>query len=152
MYRLNRRGEFNVPFGGGERRPDPLWNDDLLVSAARTLSSADLRCADFELILRSARSGDLVFCDPTYTVAHNNNGFVRYNETNFRWVDQVRLASVCSRLRSRGVTVIVSNAFHAEVRSLYPDATVLDVERTSTLCPSPTKRRSTQEFLFVLTP
>jgi len=152
MYRLNRKGEFNVPYGGGLRRPDVLWETDLLSSASRALRDAELRCEDFEVALRRARKGDLVFCDPTYTVAHNNNGFIRYNESNFSWADQHRLARVCVRLRSKGVTIIVSNAFHKEIKSLYPDATVHEVDRPSLLCPSPEKRRQTKEYLFLLVP
>lgn len=152
MYRLNRAGVFNVPFGGGERRPDMLWRNNLILPASQALRAAELRCADFEVVLSSAREGDLVFCDPTYTVSHNNNGFVRYNESNFRWADQERLALVCGRLRARGVAVLVSNAFHEEIKLLYRGALVYEVCRSSVLCPSPEKRRSTKEYLFVLEP
>jgi DNA adenine methylase len=152
MYRLNQKGQFNVPFGGGQRRPDALWTADLLLNASRALQGAQFRCADFEAALRGARGGDLVFCDPTYTVTHNNNGFIRYNESNFRWADQRRLANVCAQLRSKGVTTIVTNAFHEEVRRLYRDSVTYIVDRPSLLCPSPEKRRSTKEYLFLLRP
>jgi DNA adenine methylase len=152
MYRLNQKGEFNVPFGGGERRPDVLWESGLMVDASLALRSAELLCADFEFALLKAREGDLVYCDPTYTVAHNNNGFIRYNESNFRWSDQERLATLCNKLRSRGVITVVSNAFHREIRSLYPSASTYEVDRPSLLCPAPDKRRRTREYLFVLRP
>ncbi len=70
MYRLNREGEFNVPFGGGERTTAPLWQCDLLTSSARALREAKLLAGDFERVLSEAKKGDLVYCDPTYTVAH----------------------------------------------------------------------------------
>ena len=94
IYRLNRQGGFNVPFGGGERSPTVLWERGLLPPAAQTLRNADVRVGDFESILREAGRGDLIYCDPTYTVSHSNNGFIRYNETNFRWDDQKRLATL----------------------------------------------------------
>ena len=152
MYRLNQKGQFNVPFGGGQRRPDPLWTADLLLTASRALQGVRLGCGDFEVTLQGARRGDLVFCDPTYTVTHNNNGFIRYNESNFRWADQQRLATVCAQLRSKGVTMIVTNAFHEEVRRLYRDSDTYVVDRPSLLCPSPEKRRLTKEYLFLLRP
>ena len=152
MYRLNRKGEFNVPFGGGQRRPDILWEQNLILGASRALQTAELRCEDFEVVLNDARKGDLAFCDPTYTVSHNNNGFVRYNESNFRWADQERLATLCKRLRSKGITVLVSNAFHKEIKSLYRDAIVHELERPSVLCPEPQKRRNAREYLFLLSP
>src|ERR1039458_2120595 len=79
MYRLNQNGDFNVPFGGGERTPTTLWQDHLLTSASRSLRHTELVCSDFEDQLTEANTGDLVYCDPTYTVPHDNNGFVRYN-------------------------------------------------------------------------
>ena len=110
IYRLNHQGRFNVPYGGGQRSPAILWERDLLRPAARVLRRSELKADDFQLVLQEAGAGDLVYCDPTYTVSHSDNGFVRYNESNFRWEDQRRLAEVCEELRARGVTVLVSNA------------------------------------------
>jgi DNA adenine methylase len=149
MYRLNRNGEFNVPFGGGERTPGPLWRDGLLSTARAALTSARLRACDFETALKDAGSGDLVYCDPTYTVSHNNNGFVRYNERNFAWEDQRRLASCCNMLARRGAAVIVSNADHGDIYDLFrPDHSFV-IDRASTLCPNPTMRRLTQEAILI---
>jgi DNA adenine methylase len=113
MYRLDREGHFNVPFGGGERTPEPLWRDNLLINASEILRNTVIATADFEEILARTGKGDLVYCDPTYTVSHNNNGFIRYNERNFSWSDQVRLARVCREAATRGATILVSNAFDA---------------------------------------
>ena len=150
MYRLDQEGHFNVPFGGGQRTPEPLWKDNLLINASEVLKSAEIIVADFEGALADVGKGDLVYCDPTYTVSHNNNGFVRYNERNFSWSDQERLARVCRDATTRGATVIVSNAFHQEVAKLYPSAEVHVLERKSLLCPSPSKRQTVQEYLLVL--
>jgi len=152
MYRLNKLGLFNVPFGGGQRTPEPLWNQDLLLNAAKVLKKAELRTADFQEMLSEAKRGDLVYCDPTYTVAHNNNGFVRYNERNFGWTDQERLAETCKRLCRQGVTVLVSNADHADVIRLYRPAKTLRLVRMSTLCPQSNKRKTTTELLLFFNP
>jgi DNA adenine methylase len=152
MYRLNRQGQFNVPFGGGQRTPAPLWRDRLLAEASSALEGAVIRVADFEETLAEAGAGDLVYCDPTYTVAHNNNGFVRYNERNFSWADQKRLARVCSEAAGRGAFVLVSNAVHDEIEALYPNAELLTVSRWSRLSPRPHKRQRTSEALFVFRP
>ncbi len=152
MYRLNRQGEFNVPFGGGERTPAPLWEAGLIADAAKALRYCELRTSDFEDPLAEARSGDLVYCDPTYTVAHNNNGFIRYNEKNFSWADQKRLAGCCQDAAHRGAMVIVSNALHPEVFELFAPPVYSVVTRSSRLCPQPEHRMPAEEYLFVFPP
>ena len=149
MYRLNQSGVFNVPYGGGARTPAPLWEENLVANASHALKGANLSCGDFDDVLAEVRSGDLVYCDPTYTVAHDNNGFVRYNERNFRWDDQERLASTCERLARRGATVLVSNAAHDKILELYRSWEVHPLSRMSGLCPDSEKRRRIKEFLFV---
>lgn len=152
IYRLNRQGRFNVPYGGGERTPKILWERDLLRPAARLLRRSKLKAGDFQVVLQEAGAGDLVYCDPTYTVSHLNNGFVRYNESNFRWADQRRLAEVCKELQARGVTVIVSNAAHVAVRSVFSHAAIFGFSRPSTVCPRPGGRKVVHEEVFIFRP
>jgi DNA adenine methylase len=152
IYRVNLRGQFNVPFGGGERTPALLWKTDALQLASKTLRSARLKVSDFESIIDAAGSGDVVYCDPTYTVAHDNNGFVRYNERNFTWEDQIRLAKAAFRAAKRGSTVLVSNANHDSVRELYRGAHIEVLNRISTVTPLPAKRRPVEELLICINP
>jgi len=151
MYRLSRKGAFNVPFGPG-RSPATLWTTDSLESAARKLQGAKLGVADFGDRLRKASDGDLVYCDPIYSVAHNDNGFVRYNEAAFKWDDQKRLAESAIAAANRGALVLVSNADHPEVSRLYGGAVRLVFRRQSRLCPQVAYRRLTSESLFALGP
>jgi DNA adenine methylase len=152
IYRVNREGKFNVPFGGGERTPEILWRESLLVQASNLLSGARIRHSDFEPMMERAKRGDVVYCDPTYTVAHENNGFIRYNERNFSWTDQVRLANAAKRASMRGATVIVSNAEHVCIRKLYADGTFRVFERNSRVSSDINKRRAVRELLICLAP
>ena len=108
-----------------------------------------IQCADFEAVLDQAGKGDLVYCDPTYTTMHNNNGFRKYNEKCFSWIDQERLSNSCKRAVERGATVVVSNGYHNEIKNLYDDFTAYVVERKSVVCPNPSKRKMIQEYLFI---
>ena len=150
MYRLNHAGRFNVPYGGGEREPSVLWRTAVLKEASGALKSAELREADFETALERAGRVDVVYCDPTYTVTHDQDGFVRYNNRNFSWADQERLAKAASQASRRGVAVIISNAHHKEIRKLYKTATFETLVRVSTLCPDPSCRRTVLEYLITL--
>jgi DNA adenine methylase len=87
IYRVNVNGMFNVPIGG---KTSVLLDTDDFTATARALRRATLRPGDFEHLIERATAGDLVFADPPYTVRHNNNGFVRYNEKMFSWADQER--------------------------------------------------------------
>lgn len=152
IYRLNSRGEFNVPYGGGARTPHVLYNTDILANAAALLKHARLTACDFEVAMSHAGRGDVVYCDPTYTVAHDNNGFVRYNERNFSWADQCRLADAARAAARAGATVIISNAHHDDLAALYIDASCHVVTRRSLLAKLPDHRRVVSEYIFVYTP
>lgn len=152
IYRLNLKGEFNVPYGGGERTPELLWQTDILKVAAKALRRARFKVSDFEPIVDAAGTGDVVYCDPTYTVAHDNNGFIRYNERNFQWSDQERLAEAAFRAARRGAKVIISNANHSSIRRLYPRARFETLSRTSTVTPHVEMRRSVEELLICIDP
>jgi DNA adenine methylase len=150
MYRVNRNGQFNVPFGDGTRTAEALWRDQLLRSAANCLSSATLMHGDFQIPMRKATRGDVVYCDPTYTVAHNNNCFVRYNERNFSWRDQKRLYQEAIMAVKRGATVIISNAYHPAIRRLYSGWPRLILKRFSAMSTDVSQRERTAEYLFIL--
>src|SRR5205823_6176999 len=137
IYRINRQGEFNVPYGGGQRTTASLWEKHLICRASRVLQNTMILHSDFESVLNQAQVGDVVYCDPTYTVTHGNNGFRRYNEPNFSWADQERLAAAAKRAASKGVTVFVSNAHHESLRSLYSGASFRVFERHSCVAATP---------------
>ncbi|HUP60441.1 MAG TPA: Dam family site-specific DNA-(adenine-N6)-methyltransferase [Thermoanaerobaculia bacterium] len=146
IYRLNFRGEFNVPYGHRpHRRPT---QPALIRAASRFLRAARLRCDDFEFTLRTARVGDVVYLDPPYTVAHSNNGFIRYNARLFSWSDQQRLALAARRAADRGAFVVVTNADHESVRNLYRDFYEVRIERVSTIAAASAKRKLVTESIF----
>lgn len=152
MYRVNRRGDFNVPFGGGERTPAVLWQTELLNSASLALKKATLLSTDFEAAVDAAVRGDVIYCDPTYTVAHDNNGFTRYNERNFSWADQERLVAAAENAVRRGSTVLVTNAHHSSLIELYKGWSLTTLHRKTLISPHVKARQNTIESLFILKP
>ena len=134
IHRTNRKGEFNVPFGGGERTPKPVYRDHLLKAAAHLLRrpQVQLFAADFQELLAKASTGDVVFCDPTYRAAGKDR-FDRYCPTIFSWDDQIRLWHAASRAHSRGAVTIIMNAAEPAVRSLYKKAILLEVEKAKAI-------------------
>jgi DNA adenine methylase len=145
LYRVNLRGEFNVPRG---TKTDILLPTDDFSAVSAALQHAEIRSNDFSEIIESAKSGDLIFADPPYTVAHNTNGFIKYNQNIFSWSDQKRLAECLVQAAKRGAIVIATNADHPEVRDLYRDFEhCLSLSRASVIAASASNRRSTTELL-----
>lgn len=146
LYRVNRRGEFNVPKGS---KDSVVHKDDDFVLWSRVLAVAEIVAQDFELTISNAGAGDLLYVDPPYTVKHNNNNFVKYNEHMFSWSDQERLARCLAAAAERGALIILSNADHESIIELYPDDVwnQMVVGRHSVLASSSSRRRPTTELV-----
>ena len=149
MYRVNKQGKFNVPYGG-DRRVDILWTNKLITNASVALKKTKIYCRDFEKILSKCGSGDVSYCDPAYTVSHNNNGFLRYNEKIFSWHDQERLANSCFEAAKRGAYVIISNAACKSIKKLYQPINPIVVERYTGVSRQIKGRGTVKEFVFVI--
>jgi DNA adenine methylase len=119
LCRYNKKGEFNVPFGG-ERKPGflpaPL---DRLVACSGALLRAKIVCGDFESIVRDARAGDAVYCDPPYIPTSPTSNFTSYEPDGFGKREHERLATVARRLLKKGVRVVLSNADMPLAHELY---------------------------------
>lgn len=118
MYRVNRLGEFNVPIGTKQRFTDDVAQFE---EYAEALHNVHIRKQDFVATIREAANGDLVFADPPYTIAHNQNAFIKYNEKLFSWKDQKRLLNALIRARDRGAIIIATNAYYPDLQQMYDD-------------------------------
>jgi DNA adenine methylase len=148
LYRENLRGEFNVPRG---TKDTVIFSDDDFAAVSEALATAKIMTGDFEKVLNGVTENDFVFIDPPYTVKHNGNGFVKYNESIFSWNDQVRLAKAVKSKARSGASILVTNAYHPTVIDLYREfATVVPVERASILSADKTYRGKTQEAVILV--
>ena len=120
LYRVNRRGHFNVPFG---RHQNPTVLDRKLLRAVqRAVQPVDLMCASFAQPMRLARRGDFIYIDPPYQPLSRTSNFVAYTSGGFGWREQERLAEWVARAADRGCYVLVNNADTPEIRELYRSA------------------------------
>jgi DNA adenine methylase len=117
IYRVNLSGQYNVPYGYRDHFNPPNLED--LREASSRLQSAVLASGDFETALDFIGPGDLVFLDPPYTAAHNNNGFVKYNDKLFLFSDQHRLSSMIDDIRGMDAYYILTNAAHHSIAKLF---------------------------------
>lgn len=148
LYRVNRQGAFNVPFGG--RRPNRLITLEAILAASRALEAASLRCGDLEETTRVAKAGDLVYLDPPYPKgAANGKGFARYSQTGFTLEDHKRLARSAAELAERGVLVCITEARRKEILCFYSSSFYRRHIRTSSMIAANSKfRRNTYEVVL----
>jgi DNA adenine methylase len=146
IYRLNRLGVFNVPYG--RKTHLVVCDRRRLMAASAALHGVKLMAGDFAQSIAGATRGDFVYLDPPYTVAHGNNGFLKYNAATFSWEDQVRLADRARALTQAGCRVVVSNADHPSIRDLYDGFAVKTVDRPSVMAASSAFRRMITECIF----
>lgn len=145
LYRVNLKGQFNVPIG---TKSSVLMDSDDFGLTAGLLKGAHINCHDFEVTINGALEDDFLFVDPPYTVKHNLNGFIKYNENLFSWEDQVRLKNSLVRADRRGVKILMTNADHQSIRDLYRGSFRLEsISRNSVLSGVKQRRGFVTELL-----
>jgi len=116
LWRVNRKGEFNTPYGQYDR---PYYNRATILNASEALASADIRHGDFRQILGKADRGDWVYLDPPYVPDRAWGDFTRYTAGQFGPQDQQDLADVCKEMDKTGIRWMLTNSDTDAVRELY---------------------------------
>lgn len=118
LYRVNKKGKFNVPFG---RYKSPnICDEEALYAASEALQKANIVCGDYLSVLKEyARPGDFIFLDPPYLPISEYADFKRYTKEQFYEEDHVELAKEVFRLQELGCIVILTNSNHPLVHELY---------------------------------
>lgn len=124
LFRVNKEGRFNVPYGAYDRR---YYDPDNLGAVARCLQAVEIRYGDFELCLADITPDDFAYLDPPYYKQGGFSDFDRYTKSKFREGDQIRLAAVCRELDERGVRWAVSNSDTPFIRTLFEGFTMHDI-------------------------
>ncbi len=119
LYRENRRGQFNVPFG---RYQNPTICDAAnLRNVSRVLQGVDIARRGYASVLDYAQPGDFVYFDPPYHPVSATSSFTAYDSHGFGEDDQRRLRDVFAELARRGVCAMLSNSDTRLIRELYAD-------------------------------
>ncbi len=118
LYRVNKSGEFNVPYGYYN---NPKICDVAALKAANAaLSGTTILCCDYLEVLKIyAKRGDFVFLDPPYVPVGKFADFKRYTKEQFYERDHIALAGEVQRLKASGCDVVLTNSNHPLVESLY---------------------------------
>lgn len=146
IFRVNLKGEYNVPYGF--RTKDFLETEKLRLVSKR-LQNSELMVGDFSIVFKNIKENDLIFLDPPYTVSHNYNGFIKYNQKLFSLDDQIRLSSLIDDIKDKGAYYILTNAAHPRIKEIFSKGdSVLKKSRASLIGGLSAQRGHTEEFIF----
>lgn len=148
LYRVNKQGKFNVPIGSNN---NAILDAENFSAISDKLKHGKILHQDFEETISMAGSGDFIFIDPPYTVNHNLNGFIEYNEKIFSWEDQIRLKKSVISALERGAMITMSNADHESIHELYSESglcKIQKIERHSLIAGKSCNRQITSEVVL----
>lgn len=151
LFRVNRQGKYNVPYGFRKR-----WHYDVerITAASEKLKNTRITAGDFEINKHRIKEYDLVFLDPPYTVSHNNNGFIEYNKSLFSLEDQKRLSRFIDYIKSKNAYYILTNAAHEEIQRIFSKSEdrLLELRRNSLIGGRNASRTEISEYIFTNLP
>jgi DNA adenine methylase len=147
LFRLNRRGEFNVPYGQEEKTVEQIVRLDDMLAVSRALQGVELLQGDFDMALERVEPGDLVYLDPPYWPRNSTAKFTGYAGA-FGPAEHVRLAQVCRRLDRMGVGFLQSNAAVGPVLELYQGFRVKELKARRNINAKGGKRGPVGELLI----
>ena len=125
LYRVNQKGEFNVPYG---KYTNPNFCDERsLRAASKSLKDTEILYRDFRFLLYRAQPGDFVYFDPPYNPVSTTSSFTSYSESPFGEREQKALRAVFEALDDRGCHVMLSNSDTELIRKLYRHFNVQEV-------------------------
>jgi DNA adenine methylase len=147
VYRVNLNGVYNVPYGFKNYKV--LFDFENLREASILLKGVEIVHRDFQCCAKLVRGKDLIFLDPPYTVAHENNGFVKYNQKIFAWQDQKRLAKTVRAIVHKGAYFVLTNAAHPSIDALFaPSGAKTELKHFSVIGGKKAKREIKSEYVF----
>ena len=125
MYRVNSKGEFNVPFG--HYKNPRILDENNLINCSNLLQKTEIKHADFSEILKKIKKGDFVYFDPPYVPLSETSSFTSYTKDGFDIDMQFKLRDVCDELDSIGVKFLLSNSDTKLVNELYENYNIKKV-------------------------
>jgi len=147
IFRLNQRGEYNVPVG--YHKDFAETDKENLRKVSKTLQDVKILNKDFRELKAEITKDSFIYMDPPYTVAHENNGFIEYNKKIFSWEDQEALKEFAEKCVQKGARVMISNAKHENILDLYKEFKRYPLSRASLIGGKGAERKHINEALFL---
>ncbi len=117
LYRVNKKGQFNVPFG--KYKNPKVLNEPKLQAASKALQGVEIRHSDFSDIAKEAGKGDAIYFDPPYVPLSDSSSFTAYHNSPFGPKQHETLAKAYQDCCKRGATAVLSNSDCEYTREIY---------------------------------
>jgi len=149
LFRVNKAGEFNTPFGS-YKNPNVV-NEITLRAVSNYLKKNQvvLTSKDFAEVLMGARRGAFVYLDPPYDPISDTASFTGYDRGGFNQSEQIRLKEVCDKLNERGVRFLLSNSATNFIKNLYKDYRIEVIQAKRVVNSKADKRGEIDEVLVM---
>ena len=149
LFRVNKSGEFNAPFGN-YKNPN-IVNENTLRAVSEYFNRANIifTCQDFEAALQSAEKGDFVYLDPPYDPVSETASFTEYDKGGFDRGEQIRLKKVCDKLNEKGIKFLLSNSATDFIMDLYKDYKIKIIKAKRAINSKPDRRGDVDELLVM---
>lgn len=147
LYRVNSRGQFNVPMGS--YKAPKIFEEDALRAASAALQGVTLEVRDFRSVVALAQAGDFIYFDPPYDPVSKTARFTNYTADSFRDQDQRDLAAVFTELAEKGCLCMLSNAHTPFVRDLYRRYRIEIVQANRAINSNASRRGAIEEVLIL---
>jgi len=131
LYRVNKKGYNNVPYG---RYKNPtIFDEENILECSKLLQSTIITTGDFENIKEFVKEGDFIYLDPPYVPLNATSNFTAYTDRGFDNDMQFRLKELCDFINSKGANFLQSNSHTDFVLDLYKDYEIVTVEANRSL-------------------
>ena len=150
LYRVNKKGNFNVPFG--KYKNPKFCDEEAILIASNLLANKQIILGDYKDVLKKyAKENDFIFLDPPYLPISQYSDFKRYTKEQFYEEDHVELANEVKRLQEIGCYVVLTNSNHPLVHQLYSDYTI-EIIQTKRFINSDSSKRTGEDVIVTVKP
>lgn len=145
LYRVNKSGEFNVPFG--EYKNPKICDEENLRAISNALQNVKIYHDSFIKVLDLAKKNDFIYFDPPYAPLSSSANFTNYNKEDFGFNEQKTLFQTFKKLDKRGCKILLSNSYIEFILDLYQDYNIHELTATRQINSDPSKRGKIKEVL-----
>jgi len=147
LYRVNSKGEFNVPFG---KYKNPNFCDEKnLLAVSKALGNVKIILGSFEKCLDYTEKGDFVYFDPPYHPISKTSSFTSYTKENFGKESQIKLFKVFKKLDELGGKLMLSNSYNVYIKNLYQNYKTITLDARRVINCNAAKRGKIKELLIL---